>query len=945
MKKVYILPSLLFIFISFVGFSKQVDADFASTIATKFIHKNQSSSKRNAVSLKLHYTSVQDVSLEQNKRAGAKNSYYIFNFTDNKGFVIIAADDKVNPILGYSLEQSFDIAKAPSNVLGWLKRYDEEITRIVAIESMPVHTEWERIKSGVSAPKRATQVAPLLQTKWDQSPLYNDSCPKDPSTNSLSVTGCVATAMAQTMKYWNYPAKGAGSNQYTLNTFGTLKADFSKSVYRWGDMTNTLTATSTMNSKTAVAQLMRDCGYAVNMQYSSKGSGAWVFGRTSPTAEYALIQNFGYSSSMTSLNKDDFTEVDWISKLKTEFDQSRVVVYVGYTSDLASGHCFMADGYDANNFIHFNWGWGGYADGYFAITNLAPVSNYNFSTLQGAIMGIKPPTCVDGIVGNDVVCLGTSNFYKTSYPGGTWSSSNTTIASISTSGVLTSFKEGVVTLTYTLPLGSSCSSTSYVKEVRVVGYPQRPAMIYGDSTLCQLESKKYSVDATVTGNWSTTSLNINVFNDGSVVGVTAGKAMLTFNYGNVCNHDTINKWINVKATPVVPLIKGIDSLCVNATVQYSNTLTGGTWSVMDNLSSVSTSGLLKGLSQGYTRLVYTKKGTNGCVGKSTKSIKVKAIPMPLIQGPDSLCLKSTGVYSASIFKGTWSVINSMISSTTAGLVTAKTAGTSGLKYTVIVNGCSNSVTKQVIVKALPVVGTLSGSTSFCGTLTTTLIPSVKGGVWSISNTPIFSINQSGVVASNNTVNSSAMVTYTIRANNCLNSITKSISVSALPNIAISGLDSLNVNQQSTYKASVTGGVWSALDARIKVTSTGVVTGVSASAGSGLKYQVNGSGACTGKASFAVKSIKVLAPSFLVMTKSTADVFIYPNPTSGLINVSTDRVIARVVLMDMTGRVIEDNSLTEGVASLDYTHVVPGKYMLFVTKEDSQVTNMPIIIER
>ena len=82
-----------------------------------------------------------------------------------------------------------------------------------------------------------------------------------------------------------------------------------------------------------------------------------------------------------------------------------------------------------------------------------------------------------------------------------------------------------------------------------------------------------------------------------------------------------------------------------------------------------------------------------------------------------------------------------------------------------------------------------------------------------------------------------------------------------------------------------------------------------------------------------------------MTKGTADVFIYPNPTSGLINVSTDRVIARVVLMDMTGRVIEDNSLMEGVATLDYTHVVPGKYMLFVTKEDSQVTNMPIIIER
>ena len=945
MKTVYLLPTFLFLFVSFLGFSKQIDTDVASSIATKFILRKQGVNKRSGITLKLHYTSSQEESVSNQKRNTVKNNYYIFNFSDNKGFVIIAADDKVNPILGYSLEKAFDIAKAPSNVLGWLKRYDEEITRIVAIESIPVHAEWERIESGVSTPKRATQVAPLLQTKWNQNPIYNDSCPKDPSTNSLSVTGCVATAMAQTMKYWNYPAKGAGSNQYSLNTFGTLKADFNKSVYRWGDMTNTLTTTSTTNSKSAIAQLMRDCGYAVNMQYSSTGSGAYVFGRTSPTAEYAMIQNFGYSSSMTSLQKDDFTEVDWISKLKTEFDQSRVVIYVGYTSDLASGHCFMADGYDANNFIHFNWGWGGYADGYFVITNLAPMSNYNFSTLQGAIMGIKPPTCIDGIVGSSSVCVGSKYTYQTSVSGGTWSASDASIASVSSSGELTTFKTGNLTLTYTLPIGTSCIASNFTKTIMVNGYVQAPTVMYGDTSLCQLESKKYSVDVATIGSWSASNANITVSNDGTVLGVSAGKTKLTFNYGNVCRFDTISKWINVKATPVVPLIKGIDSLCVNATVQYSNTLTGGTWSVLDNLSSVSTTGLLKGVAQGKTSLMYSKKGTNGCVGKVTKTIKVKAIPMPTIQGADSLCLNTSALYTPSILKGIWSVTNTKISTTTTGNVVAKSVGTSGIKYTVTVNGCSNSVTKQVIVKALPVVGTLSGSTSFCATLTTTITPSVKGGVWSITNTPIFSINQSGVVASNNTINSSALIRYTMRANNCSNSITKSISVAALPNVTITGLDSLNVNQQSTYKASVTGGVWSALDTRIKVTSTGVVTGVLASPGSGLKYQVNGSGACTGKSSFAVKSIKVLAPSFLVMTKGTADVFIYPNPTSGLINVSTDRVIARVVLMDMTGRVIEDNSLMEGVATLDYTHVVPGKYMLFVTKEDNQVTNMPIIIER
>ena len=947
MKTINLLPTFLFLFVSFLGFSKQVDVNFASTIATNFIQQNQTVLKRSTVKLNLHYTSEQGNLLGNTKRGTSKNSYYIFNFSDNKGFVIVAADDKVNPILGYSLEQGFDFAKAPTNVLGWLKRYDEEILRIVNDGSTAEHPEWNRLNSTISPVKRVvtSQVAPLLKTTWDQSPIYNDSCPKDPSTNNLSVTGCVATAMAQTMKYWNYPATGIGSNLYSLNLFGTLKADFSKSTYRWGDMTSSISSSSSTNSKSAVAQLMRDCGYSVNMQYSSTGSGAWVFGRTSPTAEYAMIQNFGYSSTMTSLQKDNFTDADWITKLKTEFDQARVVIYVGYTSDLASGHCFMADGYDANNFIHFNWGWGGYANGYFAITKLTPVTAYNFSTLQGAIMGIKPPTCIDGVVGSASVCVGTKSVYQTSVTGGTWSISDPSIASISSNGELTAFKPGNLTLTYTLPIGTSCIGSNFKKTITINGYVQAPSVMYGDTSLCQLETKKYSVDLATIGSWSASNANITVSNDGTVLGVSAGVTKLTFNFGNVCRFDTISKWINVKATPVVPLIKGIDSLCVNATVQYSNTLTGGTWSVLDNLSSVSTSGLLKGVAQGKTTLMYSKKGTNGCVGKVTKSIKVKAIPMPTIQGSDSLCLNASAMYTPSILKGIWAVTNTMISTTTTGNVVAKSVGTSGLKYTVTVNGCSNSVTKQVIVKALPVVGTLSGSTSFCGSLTTTITPSVKGGVWSISNTPIFSINQSGVVASNNTINSSALITYTMRANNCSNSITKSLSVTALPNVTITGLDSLNVNQTYTYKGSFTGGVWSALDTRIKVTSTGVVTGVSASAGSGLKYQLNGAGACSGKTSSFVKSIKVLAPSKLALAGFGGDLTIYPNPTSGLIYVTNERVVSRVVLMDMTGRIIDDTKMSDVLSTLDYTHVVPGKYILYVTHEDNEVSNTPIIIER
>ena len=115
MKTVYLLPTFLFLFVSFLGFSKQIDTDVASSIATKFIQQKQGVNKRSGITLKLHYTSSQEASVSNQKRNTVKNNYYIFNFSDNKGFVIIAADDKVNPILGYSVEKAFDIAKYLDN--------------------------------------------------------------------------------------------------------------------------------------------------------------------------------------------------------------------------------------------------------------------------------------------------------------------------------------------------------------------------------------------------------------------------------------------------------------------------------------------------------------------------------------------------------------------------------------------------------------------------------------------------------------------------------------------------------------------------------------------------------------------------------------------------------------------------------------------------------------
>ena len=944
MKKFSLLGLFLFVFIAFTSYSKQIDANYAAVIATNFIKQNSTSLKRSSVALQLHHTASLKSTIS-NKRSSGLNGYYIFNFSENNGFIIVAADDKVHPILGYSFQKGFDLQKAPSHVLGWLKRYEDEIFRIVNDANVLEHPEWLSLEKDLSFRKRGnTHVAPLLKTTWNQSPLYNDSCPIDPATNTLSVTGCVATAMAQTLKYWNYPSKGAGSNEYSLSKFGTLKADFSKSVYRWSDMPTSLTKTSTANEVAAVAQLMRDCGFSACMNYSSAGSGARVFGRNSHTAEYALINNFGYSSTMTSMAKDYFLEADWINKLKAEFDQSRVVIYVGYTSDYSSGHCFMADGYDVNNYIHFNWGWGGYYDGYFTVNNLTPVTNYSFSTYQAAIFGIKPPACTDAISGDEEVCIGSQANFFTSFKGGVWTVTDSTIATVNNDGLLYAKNVGEVVLTYTLPSGTECAGVTYSKSVKIISYPIRPSLIMGDKELCQFETKKYAVDNSINGTWFSYNSNVQVSSDGQVTGLSIGAAVVTFKFGNVCYFDTINKSITVKSSPIVPAIKGLDSLCVNATAQYSNAVTGGTWSVMDPFSTVSTSGLLKGASQGVTQLVYAKKSTNGCVGKSTKSIKIKGLPFPVIQGFDSLCLKSISTYSASILKGTWSVTNSLLSTTSTGAVTAKSVGTSGLKYTVSVNGCSNSVIKPIIVKALPNAGTLSGISSFCGTASTTFVPTVLGGAWSISNGNIFSITQNGVISANNTINGTALVSYSVKAKNCVNTVIKSVSVTSLPNVLITGLDSLKVSQQATYKASVTGGSWNVLNPSIKVTSTGLVTALTLNPSAALKYQLNGSGACSGKNSIAVKYIKVVQPSLLTFA-TDQKIEVFPNPSSGVFNFSTEKIVLRVSLYDMAGKTIEDQFIDKNTSTVDFSHVAPGKYILSVTDEAMVVRTATLFLER
>lgn len=292
---------------------------------------------------------------------------YLFVGTDGTGFVLVAADDCVPPLLGYSRSGIFPTDKAlPHHIDTWLKAYQYDI----AVAA----------KAGVSGVKyntmRDTTVGPLLTTTWDQAPFYNWQCPYSVRDSAFSVTGCVATAMTQVMKYWNHPAVGRGSHTYAASGFGSQTAVFDTTHYDWNHMPNALGALSTEEEINAVAQLMYHAGVAVDMSYSPRSSGAQVSSYGNPdntSAENALKNYFRYNQALFSVSREDYSNAGWNDLLTAELNASRPILFSG--SDNDGGHAFVIDGYDTMGLYHVNWGWGGYCDGYYTFDNLSPTGS------------------------------------------------------------------------------------------------------------------------------------------------------------------------------------------------------------------------------------------------------------------------------------------------------------------------------------------------------------------------------------------------------------------------------------------------------------------------------------------------------------------------------------------------------------------------------------------
>lgn len=366
--------------------AKTVDVEMAKSLGIKFMNANTGIRADEAQLVYTGYT-------EQGEAC-----FYVFSMQPN-GFVIVSADDRAKPILGYSTEGTFSEA-LPEGVESFFHNYRAGFTDLFASgdsRSAEAVSDWERLAAtGKINNDRITRTVPkLLTCTWNQSALYNRRCPEDTlGPDGHVFAGCVATAMSQIMYYWQWPRVGRGAHIYQIWGYGQIAASFESAVYRYDLMPDFLDWTSTDAEIDAVALLQYHAGVSVEMGYSPDGSGAF-----SQSVPGAMTENFIYDEHMYIDYRDWHQDSQWDEMLRENLDGGMPLYYSA--SGNGGGHAFVCDGYDDNNMFHFNWGWQGLDNGYYAINGFY-LSHYSFPEGHSAIFGIVPDAyphmfCPEGV--------------------------------------------------------------------------------------------------------------------------------------------------------------------------------------------------------------------------------------------------------------------------------------------------------------------------------------------------------------------------------------------------------------------------------------------------------------------------------------------------------------------------------------------------------------------
>lgn len=306
---------------------------------------------------------------------------FIYN-NPSGGFAIISGDKSATPVIGYSTSGSIPQNSWNSNFAWWIQNAIDQIQyyRQNATKSTSaIDDEWAFLLSGntLNNPYHSSKaILPFLRSIWGQDGVFNDMCPED--ANGEALVGCVATAMAQVIYYYQFPQTGYGTHSYNAYGYGTQSVNYGASTYSYSEM-----AGDPGFPVPEVAELSYHCAVSVDMSFGYDGSGAYTWDVPDALTSHFRYASAEYRSRMT------YNSTTWATMMRSNLDLYRPVIYSG--SGSGGGHAFVMDGYEGTDYFHFNWGWDGYADGYFYLNALNPAGS-DFNDDHQCVESIYPPT-------------------------------------------------------------------------------------------------------------------------------------------------------------------------------------------------------------------------------------------------------------------------------------------------------------------------------------------------------------------------------------------------------------------------------------------------------------------------------------------------------------------------------------------------------------------------
>jgi uncharacterized protein YjdB len=445
--------------------------------------------------------------------------------------------------------------------------------------------------------------------------------------------------------------------------------------------------------------------------------------------------------------------------------------------------------------------------------------SYTIGTCSAAAtLTVNLSPSAGSISGPSVACTGSTISLTDAAAGGVWSSSNTGIATVDATGLVTPVAAGTVTISYSVTNG--CGTVAATAVINVFASPTAGS-ISGPSSLCAGTFVTLT-DAVAGGVWSTGSTTVSITSTGLLTGITPGTALISYTVTNICGSATTTKTVTVGAFLTAGTISGASTVCQGASISLTDPATGGVWSSSNSSASVSSGGVVTGLSGAVDTIYYTV--TASC-GSAVASHVVTVIPLPgsgTILGPGTICLGSAVTFSDAVSGGVWSMSSATATITSGGVVTPVSVGTNIISYAVT-NTCATAIaTKTININPVLTAGSIAGPASVCQASSITLTDAVTGGVWSSSNATATVVGGTvtGVSAGIDTIY------YTV-TNSCGSvAAAYTVTINPLPNPGtISGPSGVCIGTSSTFSDAVTGGVWSISNAFATITSGGLVTGV------------------------------------------------------------------------------------------------------------------------